>query len=446
MSKGVRATSVRPPERADDERDVSEGPRPGPVALIGAAEPQPVTPSAPTGLERDFFRLVSSNLGVLALSLVASIVINRGLSLEQRGDYALVSTVAALVVLATGLGLSNALTYVTVSASEPTRVAALITSVGLALGALASVTLIVRLLFFPHLDQVYRDYYWYIPVLAGMEILYSFNRSYVLARGDYKSYAQVNVVLRVVYVVILLLVSWLRHLDMAQVLLSQLAGQGLLTVVLYARVPFASANWSGLDLRRLLGVGIRGFSASFLGTTIKRSDVFFVQSFLGPQVLGLYSVASLLYGLGDNIVGAAGLLIANRAAAGAADLRRVVRTASVRLTLLIAAGLVVFALIGKPLLVLLYTGRFAGVYPILLMLGPALLVSTFFSPYANAQAGKGYSINYVLIHVLALVLGILSLRFLTPWLGVAGAALANLVINLTLGYGLYRQFQAESVH
>lgn len=223
----------------------------------------------------------------------------------------------------------------------------------------------------------------------------------------------------------------------------------VLVAILRAMGARFTAHWSTLLARRTLGFGLRGHPGNVLQYMNYRLDMFLVVFFLGPTAVGVYSVsvrlAEMLWYLPD----AVGFAILPKAAGSkAADMNVFTPRAfwiTFGLTTVAAAGV---ALVGRPLIELIYSRTFAPAYLPLLALLPGGILLGAAKVLTNDIAGRGYpqynSINAGIALVVTVALDLL----LIPRYGILGAAIASsaaygLVFGVAVGF--YREVSRRAL-
>ncbi|MCS7039076.1 MAG: oligosaccharide flippase family protein, partial [Caldilineales bacterium] len=149
--------------------------------------------------------------------------------------------------------------------------------------------------------------------------------------------------------------------------------------------------WNRALLRMTLSYGLRGWLANILQFFNYRLDTFLLNGFVGAAAVGLYSVAVALAEMLWYLPNAVGFVLFPRAAAtAAAAMNRFtprVLAATMALTALAAVAL---AVIGRPLIVLVFSARFAAAYAALLALLPGAVLMGGAKVLANDIAGRGF--------------------------------------------------------
>ncbi|MCX7852320.1 MAG: oligosaccharide flippase family protein [Caldilineales bacterium] len=206
--------------------------------------------------------------------------------------------------------------------------------------------------------------------------------------------------------------------------------------------------WNRALLRMTLSYGLRGWLANILQFFNYRLDTFLLNGFVGAAVVGLYSVAVALAEMLWYLPNAVGFVLFPRAAAtAAAAMNRFtprVLAATMALTALAAVALAVF---GRPLIVLVFSARFAAAYAALLALLPGAVLMGGAKVLANDIAGRGFPQHNSLAAGVGLIVTVVGDLLLIPRYGAMGAGLASsaayaVVFGLTLS--LYRRVSRRS--
>jgi len=179
-------------------------------------------------------------------------------------------------------------------------------------------------------------------------------------------------------------------------------------------------------MRNTLKFGVRGYVGNVLQFFNYRLDVFILNYFLGPASVGIYSVSVRLAELVWYFPNAVGFVIFPKAASSSQEeMKRftpqVFRTTLI-ISLVLGAGI---AIVGKPLIRLVYTDAFITAFlPLLVLLPGAILLGTA-KVLTNDIAGRGFPQYNSISSGLSLVLTVVFDLLLIPKLGILGAALAS---------------------
>jgi O-antigen/teichoic acid export membrane protein len=198
--------------------------------------------------------------------------------------------------------------------------------------------------------------------------------------------------------------------------------------------------WDGKLLKVTLSYGLRGWLANILQFFNYRLDTFLLNGFVGAAAVGIYSVAVALAEMLWYLPNAVGFVLFPRAAATpAAVMNRLtprVLLITMSLTALAAAAL---AVVGRPLIVLVFSTAFAAAYLPLLALLPGVVLLGGSKVLGNDIAGRGFPQYNSLGAGIGLVVTVIGDVLLIPRYGAVGAGVASslayamvFLIHLTL--------------
>lgn len=200
-------------------------------------------------------------------------------------------------------------------------------------------------------------------------------------------------------------------------------------------------------MRNTLKFGLRGYVGNVLQFFNYRLDVFILNYFLGPASVGIYSVSVRLAELVWYFPNAVGFVIFPKAAASSRDEMNRFTPQVFRITLLVSLILGVgIAIVGRPLINLVYTETFIDAFlPMLVLLPGAILLGTA-RVLTNDIAGRGFPQYNSISSGLSLILTVIFDLLLIPKLGILGAALASsLSYLLTFGTSIFFYFRVKNL-
>jgi O-antigen/teichoic acid export membrane protein len=187
-----------------------------------------------------------------------------------------------------------------------------------------------------------------------------------------------------------------------------------------------------LDIRSLLGVGLRNHLAVVGLWLALRADVIIVAQLVSKRDLGLYSLAVTL---------AEVILLATDALALSAlgKHRTLERQASMAYSVKIASGsariaaieVLLVAALGWPLILLAYGRSWLGVYPVLLCLAPGTIALGYMRPLGAGFIRAGRALERSMVMVAAAAVNVGGALVATPLFGIIGAAATS-----TLAYAI----------
>jgi len=184
-------------------------------------------------------------------------------------------------------------------------------------------------------------------------------------------------------------------------------------------------NWAGMT-RSLLRYGIGALIGSFMYSVVMRVDIFIINQLIGTAQVGIYTVAVSLAEFALMIPSAIGVSLFPELASMDEKNRLTTAARFARICLLLAAsGGIVIALLGYPVIRLLYGQPFTPAYPTLLLLIPGVVGMAQNFSYSNLLSASGRPLSGALIFTLGALLNAALNLALVPAFGINGAALAS---------------------
>lgn len=192
-------------------------------------------------------------------------------------------------------------------------------------------------------------------------------------------------------------------------------------------------NWDSSVMRSTVSFGMRSQIGNVLQFFNYRLDVLFVNYFVGAAGVGIYSVSVGVAEMLWHLPNAVGFVIFPKAAATRAEVMNAFTPRVFRITLgLTALGAAGLAVLGRPLIGLVYSGRFAAAYGPMVALLPGAALMGAAKALTNEIAGRGYPHLNSINAGLGLVLTIALDLALIPRHGLLGAAVASSVAYTTI--------------
>lgn len=211
-------------------------------------------------------------------------------------------------------------------------------------------------------------------------------------------------------------------------------GSGALTLVMLGAIlgregAVFRPRWDFPIMRSMLAFGLRAHIANVLQFFNYRLDLFIVNYFLEPGWVGVYTVSVALTELLWHLPNAVGFVIFPTAAAARPEVMNAFTPRVFRMTLgLTALGGLAIAILGRPLIQLIYSSAFVGAYVPALVLLPGAVLLGGAKVLTNEIAGRGYPHYNSANSGVALVLTVVLDLLLIPRYGIVGAALASSIV------------------
>lgn len=190
-------------------------------------------------------------------------------------------------------------------------------------------------------------------------------------------------------------------------------------------------RWKRAVLGETLSYGLRGYAGNILAFFNYRLDMLLVNGYRGPADVGIYSVSVRFAELLWYLPNAASFVLFPRVAASRPEEATAFTRRVLRATLMLTSiGALVFALLGRPLILWIYSPTFADAYLPLLLLLPGVVLLGGARVLLDAIAGRGQPHYSSLCFGLGFLLTVVLDLLLIPRYGVPGASVAS-----TLAYG-----------
>ncbi len=384
----------------------------------------------------NFSRGFSWNLGctglVTVLGMANQSLLARGLGPEGRGKLGLLTTIVMLGALLLGEWLSRGNTYVV--GREDVGEKALYNTLiyGLVLGVFLGLIALAGSRVYPHLSQLQ---FYLVAALTVATIVQKAGQAILLGEDRLKLYSLLPAALIFCYLAGNLLVLRVWSLGLVGVLGAWLLASVLVlfgTLVVLQKHGRSSGGFDTSIFRHTALVGGRGAVSAVLIFLLFRSDIFLVNYFLGPEILGVYMIAVVFAEMMQRLPNVAGLVLLPKVIRGLDE--------EDRLSLQVARNVLIFSLasagaivvLGRPIIEIFAGPDYTGAHVPLVWMLPGLVFSGFGSVLNTKLAGKGYPSVTIWAPALALGMNVVLNLALIPAMGLRGAALST-----SIAYGFW---------
>lgn len=202
-------------------------------------------------------------------------------------------------------------------------------------------------------------------------------------------------------------------------------------------------GWDSKTAAKLISFGARSQIASLFYHFALRLDIFLLSYFLGPAEVGIYSVSVRLAELLWHLPTAVSFVIIPMAARSSTKQMNSFTPRVLRWTLgLTLLGALALAIVGRPLIRLVFSEAFTAAYVPLLLLLPGVVLMGGVQILFNEIIGRGFPQFSSLIAGFSLVLILVLDLLMIPRYGMAGAAVASTAtysISFIFGLIIYRK-------
>ncbi|MCD6098047.1 oligosaccharide flippase family protein [bacterium] len=391
-----------------------------------------------------FLLTTGTQVAILALNFVASILVARALGPAGKGALSLILSTGGILALVLGFGLSGSLVvHIGGHREKLSQIFSASVLIGLVSAAVLAFLVgfwgngIVRLLF-PKSDIVIHPYWRILLFFFTLLTIWNTNiRTIFLGLQEFVVY-NLSALFRLlfVYVPAIVLLYFTGRLTVTTALSSAVLS---FVVVFVANLYLFQKGFKivldfGREARwfvgQLLSTGSRSLVSNLAGLLLLRSD-FYLIAYLGGGAydVGLYALAVNLIEMAGRLPKYAGIVLFPKVSSDKTGktLFLVRKLFWVFGSISVVTGMLVFALpwFFKWLIGGLFGERFIASYPALLALTPRVILQTVTSPLAENLAGKGYPWYHPVGTVVGLALNIPLNFFLIPRYGIVGAGVAS---------------------
>lgn len=388
-------------------------------------------------LESDFTRKTGevflTNVALIPLSLITSVLIARMLGPEGRGIFAIAFSILAIGVQFGNLGLHTSNTYLVAKdvKSLPQLLAnSLVISIGLG-GSLAVLTWLI-FYFWPSLSPIKGFALTLALGLIPFNLASLLLRNLLLGLQDIKAFNKVELFSKILTLLLLTIVYFLKSVTVEIVF-----AVGMLSILISCIWAFWSLRKhfthilppSFLVFKKSIGYGFKTYLACFFAFLVLRSDLLMINYMLDAGQAGYYSVATTLTDLLYLLPTAIGTILFPKLSSIKSEKDKWAMTQKVMWIsgLILIPLILVATLLAHPIILFFYGKSFdPAVAPFMV-----LCFAIFFYGVNNITSIHLASIGMpwfaVHIWVIASALNIGLNLYLIPAYGVSGAAFSSLI-------------------
>lgn len=408
--------------------------------------PKPVAPpTAGHTVQVLIWRLLAS-----ACALFASVLISRGLGPEGRGAYSLYVATATTLVIFAKLGLEQANVYFYASRGVSMgTLRALSTVMALTAGTLGILVMLGLPVLMP---SVFGDAVPMLLFLAALGIPLNVHQQVIgglqTLAGRVTHQFMAVAVGSLVQVLLLVGMAWHTGLTTTSVLWINAIMVGLIWLVTVGK-PGPRLERARLDLALVVET-LRYSLVLHVGMCLfflhLRVDLFMLKTLSDLRVVGVYSIAVMLAETVQLVTDSLAIALVPRQVGNTIEEAARVALRGMRINALVGLALSAgWAVIGYPLIPLLFGEAFAPAYWPLVALLPGIVCMGLQRVAGPTVLRTGRSYTMSSIYALALVTNVLLNLWLIPAIGAVGASLAS-TISYALGALLFVAWTARLAH
>jgi O-antigen/teichoic acid export membrane protein len=382
----------------------------------------------------------------IVIGMAISILLARGLGIEQRGIYTLAVLLPELLVTFLNLGVAPATVYfISRKKTDPQQTIgyntnlAIWISLGTIIIGVAGI-LFASDLFFPNVPS---SLLLLSLLIVPFSLFITYLNSIFQGLEDFRAFNIISMASQLAMLILVIFFVWIIPMSSTGAMISYLGGDllGLMLLFIFLFKKVGSPTRWDLRLnisytRQIMDYSIKSHVSNAITYLNYRVDNFLLNRIAGPSPVGLYSIS---VGLSERLwipSTAIGSVIFPRIASlEDGDIRREeITPLTTRFVLWFS---IILAIIATPILVwlipILYSTEYIGSIQPLLLLIPGTIAFNAGRILSNDIAGRGKPEINMLISAIALVINIIANLYLIPYFNASGAAIASTISYTVLG-------------
>lgn len=385
---------------------------------------------------------------LLALGVIGSMLISRGLGPRGRGEYYTPVVAVRTLVALCRLGLDQGNVYLFSSRQIPAgRLSRQNGLVSLVAGGAGVLFLAFGRELVPTL---FHDVSLVALVLAALSIPFALHMELsagiltLLGKVTWQFRAGlVGAALQIILLGALFFTPYFEVWTVLLVMLVVTVATWLVTIAPLSQGPKRWVGWDGGLLKETLSQSLVLHVGVVLWVLHLRVDIFMLKAMTGTEAVGFYSLAVGLVETVNLAADSLALSILPKQAAGTLHESAVVGLRGVRMSLLLSGILALaWLLLGYPLITVLFGADFAPAYLPLVALLPGMVLLSVQRMCSAATLRTGRAGINTTIYAIAFASNAMLNLLLIPWLGTVGAALAS-TASYSLGALMFLVWQMK---
>ncbi len=406
-------------------------------------------PDASGSREQQFIQQVGQSLAtkiaMILLRLIRNAILARVLGPTDRGLFSLVTSLPELIMTAGNAGLSNAASYHAAKRSHPLRSIVANTNTLMLVIGLVLVGMSFLLVEQPWLVKDYhgmiQQFDWIIALAIPLLLFKVVNVSLLNVLHRIGTVNLISLLESLLPLLLFLLLWWVFQLEPLMA-----AVYAWCASLLILSITTISQLKSGIPLRfeptvqkNLLSFGSRGYLDTLFQKLLLRIDFLFVSALLGSEALGYYAMATAAAELLLTIPNALSIPLFSFFLRKSAKDKNEITPIVLRmlLTCMLLAALL-FAVLGKLLIYILFGEAYLPAYPPLVCLLPGIVFLSYCSLIRLDLLGHNMPGTVSIISGMAVLTNVALNMILIPLYGINGAAIAASFAYGLAAVGLYR--------
>lgn len=398
-------------------------------------------------LKKSFF-IFSSKLASIVLGLILNVVISRALGVEDRGAFAVLLLVPAILsILFRGGAEVSIIHYLKINKDLKTKIFSNSIYLSIFLSIISIVVFsIVNHFFKPAaLEKINPDLIKLAAWLTPFEIIYIYISMTFLGIDNFKMYNVSNVITPIINAIILIIVTFNGKINLHTALYTYFLTYIVRLLITIYNLPADLKIPTMPDkniLKNLLSYGVKGYIGNVFDFLILRFDMFIVTTMLGLKATGIYSIAIICERI--LIIPDSFALATITSQENYDDIQGVLNACN-NLNILMSTITVMGILCSKMFFTIVFGKVFSEAWQpfSILMIGYYFLsVTKPIKTYITVKSGTPQISSYG--SALALITNIIIIYILVPIWGMNGAAISTTISNLVYSATLVYYFSKKT--
>jgi len=401
------------------------------------------------GIVSSSIKIIGGRIISIFISFLTGVILARYLGAEDRGLLSLYLYTIGFVVLILNGGIAESSIYLLNRGDLDKNL--IIRNQIFYLFNISLIFVIVTLLLKPFIGQIKSsDFYCLIPIVALM-LFNSLFRHYLLSEKKIGFYTSSVIIENIGYLILVFITAVLK-LSFLFILLSNLASQVIVLIYLTKKLKLVLPKFgfplvNFLYIKESYAFGLHLFFTGLGGFGLQRLGFYVLNYFSGTRSVGLYTVASTLPSIYENLPQQISTIAYTYAAAeNDVNQRKKIAIGISKLVLycVFFAALPVFFFADK-IVILIFGSEFKNLGDLTILLTISTIFSGLSGIFYNFLAGIGKPKFGTYLTILNLSVIFITSVFFVSHFGLIGAAWAKLVSSIVsvvfIGYFFLRQYK-----
>lgn len=389
-------------------------------------------------LKKNLAFTTSSQVVTMAAAFVVNWFLARYLGPELRGMYVYLFTINSIVWMLLDLGISKSFVYSLQHDKISPNILYSFTLVFFAISLLVSVMLMNSFGYLILGNKI--SGYSSLVILAlatyiALFQLYTRQKFILIGMNHIKDYSISLILPTVLFMLVLVPVFWLLplHFRMEGSFLINVTIMAIVCLYLHFRITSKlhyKFAWNGKVIAKSYSLGYKAFLSEYMMILMIRVDVILLKQLGDFRQLGVYTLAINFLDMINMTANMIGVVLLNKFSGLKDDATSlmILRKIFVVMLLFDIVCILGMAIIGLPVIRLLYSAEYTNAYYVFLYLSPAILGITLGGLFNTFLWSKGFPMFTVYAPAVCTALKTILAYFFIPRFGMFGAALSSSIV------------------